>query len=143
MCSYADSLPHRPTGMTTARPGQLAAPRPIEVRQAPDGSPELIGDQPVEQVRESWLVEDRWWSAQPLRRRYWEVVNASGANLVVFRELPRDGWFHAPQAGLRRPRPGATLKGTGEIGARAGRAARAGGGGGGGDPRSQVAARTP
>jgi hypothetical protein len=41
----------------------------------------------VAQVRESWLVEDRWWTEQPLRRRYWEVVTGCGRNVVVFRDL--------------------------------------------------------
>ena len=51
----------------------------------------------VELVRESWLVEDRWWTSHPLRRRYWEVVSADGRNLVVFHDLTagagRGGWF--------------------------------------------------
>ena len=33
-------------------------------------------------MRESWLVEDRWWTERPLRRRYWEVVTEGGRNLV-------------------------------------------------------------
>jgi hypothetical protein len=43
-------------------------------------------------VQESWLVEDRWWTGQPLRRRYWEVVSVGGRNLVVFHDLA-GGWF--------------------------------------------------
>jgi hypothetical protein len=57
----------------------------------------------VELVRESWLVEDRWWTARPLRRRYWEVVSTDGRNLVVFHDLTaldgcgRGTWFvHGP-----------------------------------------------
>ena len=46
-----------------------------------------VGGRDVEAVRESWLVEDRWWSDRPLRRRYWEIVTDDGRNLVVFREL--------------------------------------------------------
>jgi hypothetical protein len=41
----------------------------------------------IELVRESWLVEDRWWTAQPLRRRYWEAVTTGGRNIVVFHDL--------------------------------------------------------
>ena len=44
-------------------------------------------------VRESWLVEDRWWTGAPLRRRYWEVVTLAGDNLVVFRDLVGGDWF--------------------------------------------------
>jgi hypothetical protein len=47
----------------------------------------------VEAVRESWLVEDRWWSDAPLRRRYWEVVTDDGRNLVVFRDLRTRTWY--------------------------------------------------
>ena len=44
-------------------------------------------------VRESWLVEDGWWTARPLRRRYWEIVTVDGRDLVVFHDLVRGGWF--------------------------------------------------
>jgi hypothetical protein len=44
-------------------------------------------------VRESWLVEDRWWTDRPLRRRYWEIVSVRGRNLVVFHDLCAGGWF--------------------------------------------------
>lgn len=47
----------------------------------------------VEAVRESWLVEDRWWTDTPLRRRYWELVSVRGRNSVVFHDLCSDGWF--------------------------------------------------
>jgi hypothetical protein len=73
-------------------PRRLATPRPIEVRTGPGGRPEAVGGRTVEAVRESWLVEDRWWSDRPLRRRYWEVVTDDGRNLVVFRELPSGTW---------------------------------------------------
>ena len=47
----------------------------------------------VDAVRESWLVEDRWWTDAPLRRRYWEVVTTCGRDVVVYRDLVGDGWF--------------------------------------------------
>lgn len=67
-------------------------PRPIEVR-ARRGTPILVGGHPVESVRESWLVEDGWWTERPLRRRYHELVSASGRNLVVFHDLSSGRWF--------------------------------------------------
>ena len=60
------------------------------------GAPIEVNGRRVAQVRESWLVEDRWWTEQPLRRRYWEVVTECGRNVVVFRDLERasaSGWF--------------------------------------------------
>ena len=52
-----------------------------------------VAGQPVDAVRESWLVEDRWWTGRPLRRRYWEVVTTTGRNLIVFHDLVTGGWF--------------------------------------------------
>jgi hypothetical protein len=75
------------------RPRRLAEPQRVAVRVAADGRPEAIDGRAVEAVRESWLVEDRWWTDMPLRRRYWEVVTADGRNLVAFRDLVRGRWF--------------------------------------------------
>lgn len=72
----------------------LYEPRPAQVRSGPGGVPTRIGDERIEHVRESWLVEDRWWTERPLQRRYWEVTSATGRNLVVFRDLRSGGWFH-------------------------------------------------
>jgi hypothetical protein len=44
-------------------------------------------------VRESWLVEDRWWTDQPLRRRYWELVSESGRDFIVFHDLGSGRWL--------------------------------------------------
>ena len=67
-----------------------APPRQAQARPRPatdTGRPQKIGNREVDAVRESWLVEDRWWTDAPLRRRYWEVVTADGRDLVVFRDL--------------------------------------------------------
>ena len=74
-------------------PRRLATPRRVEVRAGEGGRPETVGRRAVEAVRESWLVEDRWWSDTPVRRRYWEVVTDDGRNLVVFREMAQGGWY--------------------------------------------------
>jgi hypothetical protein len=52
-----------------------------------------VNGEAIESVRESWLVEDRWWTERPLRRRYWEAVGARGRNLVVYRDLVGGDWF--------------------------------------------------
>ena len=74
-------------------PRRLAAPRRATVRAGPGGRPLVVAGQEVDAVRESWLVEDGWWTARPLRRRYWEVVTADGRDLVVFHDLVRGGWY--------------------------------------------------
>jgi hypothetical protein len=69
-------------------------PRPIEVRTEPDGVPSAVDSVLVDAVREEWLIEDRWWTPKPLRRRYFELVLADGRNVVVFREPAVAGrWF--------------------------------------------------
>jgi hypothetical protein len=72
---------------------RLATPRPAQVRADANGRPQAVAGRRVEAVRESWLIEDRWWTEKPLRRRYWEVVTADGRDLVVFRDLERGGWY--------------------------------------------------
>jgi hypothetical protein len=74
-------------------PVRLAAPRRAAVRAGPGGRPLGVAGHEVDVVRESWLVEDGWWTARPLRRRYWEVVTVDGRDLVVFHDLVRGGWF--------------------------------------------------
>jgi len=74
-------------------PRRLNEPRPARVRAGDAGRPLAVEGRAVEAVRESWLVEDRWWTERPLRRRYWEVVTADGRDVVVFRDLDAGGWF--------------------------------------------------
>ena len=74
-------------------PRRLARPRPARVRADASGRPQAVGGREVDAVRESWLVEDRWWTEAPLRRRYWEVVTADGRDLVVFRDLQEGRWY--------------------------------------------------
>jgi hypothetical protein len=74
----------------------LNKPRPARVRldpARPQGIPAEVDGERIESLRESWLVEDRWWTAESLRRRYWELVGERGRNVVVFHDLSSDGWF--------------------------------------------------
>ncbi len=74
-------------------PRRLAEPRPATVRGAADGRPQTVDGRRVDAIRESWLIEDRWWTDVPLRRRYWELVTADGRNLIAFRDLERGRWY--------------------------------------------------
>jgi hypothetical protein len=75
-------------------PRRIGEPRPAAVRAGAAGRPIAVDGRTVEAVRESWLVEDRWWTTRPLRRRYWEVVTTCGRNVVVFRDLDAEGrWY--------------------------------------------------
>lgn len=84
-----------------ARPGdqgdsraarRLNEPRPVRVSAA-GGAPALVGGVDVATVREEWRVVDRWWTDEPVRRRYFEVVLATGKNVVVFHDEGRQRWL--------------------------------------------------
>ena len=74
-------------------PRRLAVPVRVAVRADDHGRPLTVGDREVDAVRESWLVEDRWWTPTPMRRRYWEIVTADGRDEVVFRDLRSGRWW--------------------------------------------------
>lgn len=71
----------------------LYVPQPIGIRCGGTGLPELVGGARVESIRDEWLVEDRWWSSEPLRRRYLELVLSSGRCTVVFCDLETGRWY--------------------------------------------------
>jgi hypothetical protein len=73
--------------------GRLNVPRPAIVEARVDGTPVLVNRQPVALVREEWRVVDRWWTEEPLSRRYFEIVLQSGENAIVFRDEERGCWF--------------------------------------------------
>jgi hypothetical protein len=72
---------------------RLGAPEPAAIVADEHGVPVALGPAPVDSVREEWVVEDRWWTGRPLRRRYFELVLVNGRNVVVFRDLVGGCWF--------------------------------------------------
>jgi CO dehydrogenase/acetyl-CoA synthase delta subunit len=76
-----------------AGPRRLAVPRRVAVSADGVGSPLIVDQREVDAVRESWLVEDRWWTEKPLRRHYWEIVTVCGRNEVVFCDLRSRRWW--------------------------------------------------
>jgi len=82
---------HGSDGATGLR--RLAAPQPVAVVAGARGVPARIGRVPVDALLEDWVVEDRWWTGRPVRRRYFELVLVDGRNVVVFRDLIAGRWF--------------------------------------------------
>lgn len=74
-------------------PRRLSKPRPVSIRAGDDGQPLAVDDREIDAVRESWLVEDRWWTERPLRRRYWELVTICGRDEIVFHDLVSGRWW--------------------------------------------------
>jgi hypothetical protein len=82
-----------PPSRRLSPPRQVNRPHPARVRAGAGGAPLAVDGRAIDSVHESWLVEDRWWTEQPLRRRYWEVITDGGADLVVFHDLRTGHWF--------------------------------------------------
>jgi hypothetical protein len=78
-------------GQSTA--GRLNAPRPALVQAGVNGAPCTVNREAVEVVREEWRVVDRWWTDEPVNRRYFELVLESGRNIAVFYDEGRACWF--------------------------------------------------
>jgi hypothetical protein len=72
---------------------RLYAPERVAVRTDAGGAPATVEGSAVEAVREEWLVEDRWWTPQPLRRHYFELVLRDGRALTVFRTAHPQRWY--------------------------------------------------
>jgi hypothetical protein len=72
---------------------RLYVPRAVRVEVDRAGKPLSVDGIAVEAVREEWVVEDRWWTPNPLGRHYFELVLADGRNLVVFRSIVSKRWY--------------------------------------------------
>jgi len=75
----------------TAR--RLNQPSAALVEAHVDGSPRRVNRAEVALVREEWRVVDRWWTDEPVNRRYFDVVLAGGEHAVVFHDEEVGRWF--------------------------------------------------
>ena len=73
--------------------GRVNAPRPALVVARFGGEPTQVNRQAIAVVREEWRVVDRWWTEEPVSRRYFDVVLESGQNAVVFHDDEHGRWF--------------------------------------------------
>jgi len=87
---------------------RLNQPTPALVEAHVDGSPGRVNRSAVALVREEWRVVDRWWTEEPVNRRYFDVVLAGGERAVVFHDQEvAAGSASAGRDGLSRSRAGA------------------------------------
>ena len=83
-----------PSALRSAgRVGRLNEPRAALVEPQSDGAPRLVNRLVVQVIREEWRVVDRWWTEEPVNRRYFDVVLESGENTVVFHDGAGGGWY--------------------------------------------------
>jgi len=72
---------------------RLYTPRLVTVKADPAGAPRTVDSVAVEAVREEWVVDDRWWIPEMLRRHYFELALANGRSVVVFRCARSGRWY--------------------------------------------------
>ena len=95
-----EPLAARPArGLRSASPraatiaGRLNAPRPALVEAAIDGTPRVVNRRSVDFVREEWRVVDRWWTDEPISRRYFDLVLETGEHEIAFRDEEAGTWY--------------------------------------------------
>ena len=81
------------------RPGtlrRLNAPRPVEVRTGAGGEPSAllrgVHWLEVAEVLDRYRTDDRWWTAEPFARAYYELLLEDGRTATVFRDEIKDSW---------------------------------------------------
>ena len=72
---------------------RLNNPRTALVENHADGTPCRVNRQDVAVVREEWRVVDRWWTEDPVHRRYFDLVLETGENVVVYHDDDAGTWF--------------------------------------------------
>jgi hypothetical protein len=82
-----------PGATRAARTQRLNSPRRALVETSLDGAPRRVNRWAVELVREEWRVVDRWWTEEPVSRRYFDTVLEDGRCTVVFYDEEDRGWF--------------------------------------------------
>jgi len=72
---------------------RINEPVGVRVQAHVDGSPRRVNRAEVALVREEWRVVDRWWTEEPVSRRYFDVVLAGGEHAVVYLDEEVGRWF--------------------------------------------------
>jgi hypothetical protein len=84
---------HSGSTRTARSSRRLNAPRPALVEAHGTGVPRTVNRQRVATVREEWRIVDRWWTDEPIDRRYFDLVLETGENTVVYRDGETQTWF--------------------------------------------------
>lgn len=81
------------------RPGtlrRLNTPRTIEVRAEAGGAPNTLWRSrrwvEVAEVLDCYRTDDRWWTAEPVSRTYYDLLMEDGRAVTVFRDEISGGW---------------------------------------------------
>lgn len=87
----------------------LNQPRPLRVGRRRDGSPRVVERAgqavAVEQIRDCWRIDDRWWTETPVSRTYYELELVDGDVLTVFLDQVAGDWYEQRVSETLRPAP--------------------------------------
>jgi len=76
---------------------RLNTPRPVQVQAAAGGAPRALlrnGQRlTVAEVLDHYRTDDRWWTAEPVSRSYYELLLDDGRAMTVFHDLIQDDWY--------------------------------------------------
>lgn len=80
-----------------ARLRPLNLPRPIRmITHSPDARPAILIESGrqlrVEQIKDSWDIDEEWWRDR-LHRRYYQLVLEDGRLLTVYQDLIDGAWY--------------------------------------------------
>lgn len=75
---------------------RLNTPRPVELRTGVDGVPSALLRNgrwlQVDEVLDRYRTDDRWWTAEPVARTYYELLLEDGRVVTAFRDDTRGEW---------------------------------------------------
>lgn len=86
---------------------RLDQPRPLRVITGPAGLPHaiIVGGtrREVTAIREDWLIQDRWWTDDPVDRHYFDLLVEPGRVVIAFLDTRSGAWFTHAQLEHRHP----------------------------------------
>lgn len=83
---------------TPSRPSRLRAlnePRPIQVLTEHDLPVAILrsdGRDAVENVQDTWIVQDEWWR-QEINRQYYSLLLRNGTIRTIYHDRITDRWY--------------------------------------------------
>ena len=88
---------HPGTASGSGRIRPLNRPRPLRVEADDDDRPVAIhltnGYFTVEELLETWRIDDEWWRKRPVRRMYFSLALADGRMVTVYQDAVSGRWY--------------------------------------------------
>ncbi len=76
---------------------RLNTPRQVEVRAEASGLPRALLHNSrwllVDEVLDRYRTDDRWWTAEPVARSYYELLLEDGRSVTVFQDEIKESWW--------------------------------------------------